>query len=57
MVPTTVAPKSSVISIDHLPSLLPKEASEIFGHDLLPSLEELPNRHVAPVWVEAEKNI
>lgn len=52
---TTAGPKLSVISIDHLPSLLPREASEFFAHDLLPSLEQLPQRHVAPVWVRAEK--
>lgn len=54
-VPTKVGPKLSVISIDHLPSLLPREASEFFAHDLLPSLEQLPERRVAPVWVKAEK--
>ena len=31
-----------VISIDHLPTLLPREASEAFSHDLLPSLRQLP---------------
>lgn len=55
LVPTTVGPKLSVCSIDHLPSLLPKEASEFFSHDLLPSLEQLPNRDTAPVWVKARK--
>lgn len=54
-VPTTAGPKLSVISIDHLPSLLPREASEFFARDLLPSLELLPQRHTAPVWVKAEK--
>ncbi|CAR27527.1 ZYRO0D00594p [Zygosaccharomyces rouxii] len=54
-VPTTVGPKLSVVSIDHLPSLLPREASEFFARDLLPSLELLPQRHTAPVWVKAEK--
>ncbi|CAG59191.1 uncharacterized protein GVI51_F06479 [Nakaseomyces glabratus] len=52
---TSSGPKLSVISIDHLPSLLPREASEFFAHDLLPSLEQLPSRHVSPVWVRAEK--
>lgn len=55
VVPTKVGPKLSVISIDHLPSLLPRESSEFFAADLLPSLLELPNRHTAPVWVKAEK--
>lgn len=54
-VPTKIGPKLSVISIDHLPSLLPREASEFFAQDLLPSLEELPKRNVSPVWVKAEK--
>ncbi|CAI4412092.1 CRB_1a_G0029490.mRNA.1.CDS.1 [Saccharomyces cerevisiae] len=55
LVPTTAGPKLSVISIDHLPSLLPREASEFFSHDLLPSLELLPQRKTAPVWVRAKK--
>ncbi|KAL8664391.1 MAG: hypothetical protein Q9202_003081 [Teloschistes flavicans] len=45
----------SVIAIDHLPSLLPREASEDFCRDLLPSLRLLDKRHEAPVWVGAEK--
>lgn len=32
----------TVISIDHLPTLLPREASEGFSNDLLPSLLQLP---------------
>jgi saccharopine dehydrogenase (NAD+, L-lysine-forming) len=32
----------TVISIDHLPTLLPREASEGFSADLLPSLLQLP---------------
>lgn len=55
LVPTTQGPKLSVISIDHLPSLLPRESSEFFAKDLLPSLLQLPNRTTAPVWVKAEK--
>ncbi|KAK0538002.1 Saccharopine dehydrogenase [Tilletia horrida] len=35
-------PSLTVISIDHLPTLLPREASEGFSHDLLPSLLQLP---------------
>lgn len=54
-VPTTVGPKLSVVSIDHLPSLLPREASEFFARDLLPSLELLPQRDTASVWVRAKK--
>ncbi|KAF9786117.1 saccharopine dehydrogenase [Thelephora terrestris] len=57
-VPVTVSPENpslSVISIDHLPTLLPREASEQFSSDLLPSLLQLPQRDNARVWVEAEK--
>ncbi|MCJ1448667.1 MAG: Saccharopine dehydrogenase [Stictis urceolatum] len=42
----------SVISIDHLPSLLPREASESFSTALLPSLLELDKRDEARVWTE-----
>lgn len=45
----------SVISIDHLPTLLPREASEQFSGDLLASLLEFPSRKTSRVWVEAEK--
>lgn len=54
LVKTTKGPKLSVISIDHLPSLLPRESSEFFARDLLPSLKELPNRENALVWVKAK---
>lgn len=54
-VKTSKGPKASVISIDHLPSLLPREASEFFSSDLLPSLLELPNRDTASVWKKAKK--
>ncbi|KAL9056456.1 MAG: hypothetical protein Q9162_002937 [Coniocarpon cinnabarinum] len=56
-VPVAVAqdPPLSVISIDHLPTLLPREASEAFSHALLPSLLHLNNRHEAAVWQGAEK--
>jgi saccharopine dehydrogenase (NAD+, L-lysine-forming) len=47
-------PALSVVSIDHLPTLLPREASEQFSSDLLPSLLELPQRHSARVWTDAE---
>lgn len=42
-----------VVSIDHLPTLLPREASEQFSTDLLPSLLEFPQRQEARTWVEA----
>jgi len=48
-------PALEVISIDHLPTLLPREASEQFSGDLLPSLLTFPNRANERVWVEAEK--
>lgn len=48
-------PALSVISIDHLPTLLPREASEQFSSDLLSSLLEFPNRGTARVWTDAEK--
>ena len=44
-----------MISIDHLPTLLPREASEQFSGDLLPSLLEFPSRQSARVWTDAEK--
>ena len=45
----------SVISIDHLPSLLPREASEAFSSALLPSLLGLKDRKNVRVWKQAEK--
>ncbi|GAA5892650.1 saccharopine dehydrogenase (NAD+, L-lysine-forming) [Sporobolomyces salmoneus] len=35
-------PPLTVVSIDHLPTLLPREASDAFSNDLLPSLLTLP---------------
>lgn len=52
-VSVTKGPSLDVVSIDHLPSLLPREASEAYSADLLPSLLELPHRHNAPVWTRA----
>ncbi|KAF7503926.1 mitochondrial Homoaconitase [Endocarpon pusillum] len=48
-------PPLSVISIDHLPSLLPREASEAFSNDLLPHLLRLKDWRSDPVWARAEK--
>ena len=48
-------PLLTVVSIDHLPSLLPREASEQFSADLLPSLLEFPLRNEKRVWTDAEK--
>ncbi|KAF2197656.1 Formate/glycerate dehydrogenase catalytic domain-like protein [Delitschia confertaspora ATCC 74209] len=54
-VPVKSDPPLSVISIDHLPSALPREASEAFSNALLPSLLALKDRKSAPVWQGAEK--
>ncbi|KAF2004599.1 Formate/glycerate dehydrogenase catalytic domain-like protein [Amniculicola lignicola CBS 123094] len=48
-------PQLSVISIDHLPSALPRESSEAFSSALLPSLLALKDRSTTPVWQGAEK--
>ena len=48
-------PPLTVISIDHLPSLLPREASEAFSEALLPSLLQLNQRSSAKVWQQAEQ--
>ena len=45
----------SVISIDHLPSMLPREASESFSEGLKESLLSLKDRDSAPVWTRAKK--
>ena len=44
-----------VIAIDHLPSLLPREASEDFCKDLLPHLLLLDRRKEVDVWRGAER--
>ncbi|KAJ3331543.1 Saccharopine dehydrogenase [Gonapodya sp. JEL0774] len=46
----------SVIAIDHLPTLLPRESSEQFAADLLPTLLQLKERAAgtARVWNDAE---
>ncbi|KAF1814777.1 saccharopine dehydrogenase [Eremomyces bilateralis CBS 781.70] len=44
-----------VISIDHLPSLLPREASEAFSGALLPYLKELRDWRANQVWADAER--
>ncbi|QIX00269.1 hypothetical protein AMS68_005786 [Peltaster fructicola] len=45
----------SVISIDHLPSLMPREASEAFASQLLPSLLQLKDWQNARVWRQANQ--
>ncbi|KAI8144680.1 hypothetical protein BJV82DRAFT_512885 [Fennellomyces sp. T-0311] len=54
-VETTNALPLDVISIDHLPTLLPRESSDMFSHDLLPTMLELANRSESRVWGDAEK--
>lgn len=54
-VPLKSDPLLSVISIDHLPTLMPREASEAFSNDLLPHLLALKDRQSMPVWQGAEK--
>lgn len=44
-----------VCSIDHLPTLLPRESSEMFSRDLLPTMLALKERVTNPVWNGAEK--
>jgi alanine dehydrogenase len=45
----------SVISIDNLPSVLPRESSEAFSGALLETLLALRERESARVWTDAEK--
>ena len=48
-------PKLTVISIDHLPSLVAREASEAFSNSLLPSLKTLNQRDMEGVWLRARR--
>ncbi|KAI9310736.1 hypothetical protein BX666DRAFT_2021601 [Dichotomocladium elegans] len=48
-------PLVSVCSIDHLPTLLPRESSDMFSHDLLPTMRQLAKRSESRVWKDAEK--
>ncbi|KAI0710748.1 Formate/glycerate dehydrogenase catalytic domain-like protein [Earliella scabrosa] len=48
-------PPLAMVSIDQLPTLLPREASEQFSANLLPALLQLPNRKTARVWCDAEE--
>lgn len=47
-------PSLEVCSIDHLPTLLPREASEQFSNDLLPTLLQLKTMDQSKVWTEAK---
>lgn len=44
-----------MVSIDQLPTLVPREASTQFSADFLPSLLEIHARKSASVWTNAEK--
>ena len=44
-----------IIAIDHLPTLLPREASDQFCMDLYPSLLELSHYIDARVWTDAKQ--
>lgn len=48
-------PPLTVVSIDHLPSLVAREASEEFGALFLPSLRRLHWRETEGVWTRAER--
>lgn len=48
-------PKMTMVSIDHLPSLVAREASDAFAEQLLPSLKKLNQRYEDGVWLRAEK--
>lgn len=43
-----------LVSIDHLAALLPRQASEEFSNELLPTLLTLPKRDEEAVWTNAE---
>lgn len=45
----------SVIAIDHLPSLFPREASEAFSKDLLPYLVQLKESTKSRIWKDVEQ--
>jgi len=54
-IPVKNDPPLSMIAIDHLPSLLPREASEAFSNDLLPSLKELHQHDTVGPWPGAKR--
>ena len=56
--PVTVdngGPPLTMVSIDHLPSLVAREASDDFGHLLLPHLRTLNRRDQEGVWTRAHR--
>lgn len=48
-------PPMRLISIDHLPSFIPREATTAFSQKLLPCLLKLPQCKVEPVWTRAKE--
>lgn len=44
-----------VIAIDHLPSMLPRDSTERYSNDLLPTLFNLPHLESDSVWLPAAK--
>lgn len=52
---TGEGPELTITAIDHLPSLVAREASDAFSKGLLPSLKALDRRNEEGVWVRAEK--
>ncbi|KIX92283.1 uncharacterized protein Z520_12029 [Fonsecaea multimorphosa CBS 102226] len=55
-VPGYENPPLCVISMDHLPSLLPREDSEAVSQALLPNLLQLKERKNAREWKQAEES-
>ena len=55
LIPCSPAAPIDVVAIDHLPTLLPREASEAFCKDLMPTLLSLKDRAQSSVWQRAEK--
>jgi len=51
-VATSKAPALDVIAIDHLPTLLPRESSNVFSRDLLPHILQL---NQSTVWTRARE--
>lgn len=48
-------PELTIIAIDHLPSLVAREASDAFSNLLLPSLKVFDRRNEEGPWLRAEK--
>ena len=47
-------PELRVVSIDHFPTLLPRDASESFSGDLMVALLQLQDRHTSAIWRSSE---